>query len=123
MPATPLASPFHPSLHQAIEPDRRGHSPSTFPVRLSLKDAAERGYGGYSTLRKKISSGELPAERVGRRYLILESDLEALVAPVVGRPTEHASVSAAIDRIVASAPRLSKEQRERLATLLGGGAA
>ena len=93
------------------------------PIRRSLNEAVERGYGGYSTLRKKIASGELPAERVGRRYLILESDLEALVAPVVGRPTEHASVSAAIDRIVASAPRLSNEQRERLANLLGGGAA
>lgn len=93
------------------------------PVRRSLKEAAERGFGGYSTLRKKIASGELPADRVGRRYLILESDLEAMAAPVIGRPTEHASISAAIDRLVASAPRLSKEQRERLASLLGGGAA
>lgn len=93
------------------------------PIRRSLKDAVELGYGGYSTLRKKIASGELAAQRVGRRYLILESDLEAMVAPVPGRPTEHASVSAAIDRLVASAPRLSKEQRERLANLLGGGAA
>lgn len=93
------------------------------PIRRSLNEAVERGFGGYSTLRKRIASGELPAERVGRRYLILESDLEAMVAPVVGRPTEHASVSAAIDRLVASAPRLSREQRERLAGILGGGAA
>lgn len=93
------------------------------PVRRTLNQAVELGFGGYSTLRKKIASGELPAERVGRRYLILETDLEALIVPAVGRPTEQASVSAAIDRIVASAPRLSKEQRERLANLLGGGAA
>jgi excisionase family DNA binding protein len=93
------------------------------PARLTLQEGVARGYGAYSTLRKKIASGELPAERVGRRYVILETDLEAMAKPVVGRPTEHASVSAAIDRLVASAPRLSKEQRERLAGLLGGGAA
>ncbi|MFB9797841.1 hypothetical protein ACFFON_12935 [Arthrobacter citreus] len=51
------------------------------------------------------------------------SDLEAMVAPAVGRPTEHASVNSAIDRLVASAPRLSPEQRERLASVLGGGGA
>lgn len=92
------------------------------PVRLTLPQAAARNYGGYSTLRKMIASGELPAERVGRRYLVLESDLEALATPVVGRPTERASIDAAIDRLVASAPRLSREQRERLASVLGGGA-
>lgn len=107
MPATTLAPPV----------------PSSLPSRLTLREAAARGFGGYSTLRKKIVSGELPAERVGRRYLIREDDLEAMVAPVVGRPTENASVSAAIDRLVASAPRLSREQRERLAAVLGGGAA
>jgi excisionase family DNA binding protein len=90
--------------------------------RLTLSDAAKRGLGGYSTLRKKIASGELPAERVGRRYLIDESDLAALVTPVVGRPTERASINTAIDRIVATAPRLSREQRDRLASLLGGAA-
>lgn len=89
----------------------------TNPSRLTLSDAAKRGFGGYSTLRKKIASGELPAERVGRRYLIDESDLAALVTPVVGRPTERASINTAIDRIVATAPRLSREQRDRLASL------
>lgn len=93
------------------------------PARLTLTTAVERGFGGYSTLRRRIASGELPAERVGRRYLIRESDLEDMVAPVAGRPTERASLNTAIDRIVASAPRLSHEQRDRLASVLGGGAA
>lgn len=115
MPAT-LALPVPVTLESLIPP----LAPAP---RLTLQEAVERGYGGYSTLRKKIASGELPAERVGRRYLIREVDLEAMVAPVVGRPTEHASVNAAIDRLVASAPRLSREQRERLAGILGGGAA
>lgn len=94
------------------------------PARIPLNKAAEKGtYGGYSTLRRKVASGELPAERVGRRYLIRENDLEALVTPVAGRPTERASLNTAIDRIVASAPRLSHEQRDRLASVLGAGAA
>ncbi|MGM0928823.1 MAG: excisionase family DNA-binding protein [Actinomycetota bacterium] len=121
MPAATLAPPACLTLLGPIE-----HAPQTViapPVRLALQEAVARGFGGYSTLRKKIASGELPAERVGRRYLILESDLKAMVAPVVGRPTEHATISAAIDRLVASAPRLSREQRERLAGVLGGGAA
>ena len=74
------------------------------PTRLALQEAAALGFAGYSTLRKKIASGELPAERVGRRYFIRESDLEAMVAPATGRPTEHASINSAIDRLVASAP-------------------
>jgi excisionase family DNA binding protein len=89
---------------------------------LSLQEANSRGYAGYSTLRKKIASGELPAELVGRRYLVRETDLESMVASVVGRPTESAAIQTAIDRLVASAPRLSRDQRERLAYVLGGGA-
>lgn len=96
---------------------------STSPARLTLTTAVERGYGGYSTLRKRIASGELPAERVGNRYLVRESDLEEMVAPVTGRPTERASLNTAIDRVVASAPRLSHEQRDRLASILGVDAA
>lgn len=92
-------------------------------ARLTLQEAVDRGFAGYSTLRKKIATGELPAERVGRRYLIREDDLAAMVTPVVGRPTEHATINAAIDRLVASAPRLSHEQRERLVAVLAGRAA
>ena len=94
----------------------------TNPPRITLPDAARRGCGGYSTLRKKIASGELPAERVGGRYLIRETDLAALVTPVVGRPTERASINTAIDRILATAPRLSRDQRDRLASIFGGAA-
>ena len=95
----------------------------TNPEHLTLSEAANRGFGGYSTLRKKVASGELPAERIGRRYVIRQSDLEALLVPAVGRPSESTSINAAIDRIVAAAPRLSNAQRDRLASVLGGGAA
>lgn len=49
----------------------------TPPIRRYLNEAVERGFGEYSTLHKRIASGELPAERVRRRDLILASDLEA----------------------------------------------
>lgn len=93
------------------------------PPRVSPREAAALGFAGYSTLLRRIASGELLAERNGRNYLIRISDLEAMVAPAVGRPSEQTSVNAAIDRLVASAPRLSPAQRERLADVLGGGAA
>lgn len=100
--------------------------PATAPTpikRLSLRAAAERGFAGYSTLRKKIASGELPAERYGRRFLVRVDDLEAMLTPVTGRPTDDSIIETAIDRVVASAPRLTIAQRERLAVVLGGGAA
>lgn len=93
------------------------------PKRVSLQTAVERRYAGYSTLRKKIATGELPAQRVGRRYFVREDDLEAMATPVVGRPSEQAAINAAIDRLVASAPRLSSAQRDRLAGVLSGGTA
>lgn len=93
---------------------------STPRPRLTLQEAAAQGPFGYSTLRKKIASGELPAVQVGRRFLVDPADVESLTSPVVGRPTEKASLSAAIDRIVAAAPRLSPDQRRQLAAVLGG---
>lgn len=92
------------------------------PERLPLIEAAQQGtYGGYSTLRKKVASGDLPAERVGRRIFVRQTDLEAMPTPVVGHPTDQAIIDKAIDRIVASAPRLTADQRDRLAGILGGG--
>ncbi len=94
------------------------------PVRVPLTKAAQIGtYGGYSTLRKKVAEGDLPAVRVGRRIFVHLDDLDAMAEPVVGHPTTTASIEKAIDRIVASAPCLSPEQRDRLAEVLGGGAA
>lgn len=96
--------------------------PATAPTsikRVSLRSATEFGFA-YSTLRKKIASGDLPAERCGRRFLVRVDDLEAMLTPVVGRPTDDSIIETAIDRVVASAPRLTMAQRERLAIVLGG---
>src|SRR5690625_7185169 len=84
------------------------------PVRVPLTKAAQVGtYGSYSTLRKKVADGDLPAERVGRRFFVPLEDLEAIVTPVVGRPTDQETIARAINRIVGSAPRLSAGPRDR----------
>lgn len=37
---------------------------------LTLSEAADLGYGGYSTLRKLIAENRLPAVRLGRRVKV-----------------------------------------------------
>ena len=84
---------------------------------LSLREAANLGYAGYSTLRKYIADGKLPAHRLGRRIRLRQSDLDALLVPA-----GNSEVDAAIQRLVAAAPQLSDEQVRRLASLFGGAA-
>ena len=88
---------------------------------LSLKEAEEYGPWANSTLRKKISAGELEAEKIGRRVYVRQSSLDALAEPVIGRPTKVATIESAIDRLIAAAPRLTDDQRSRLAPLMAGG--
>jgi len=45
-----------------------------------------------------------------------------MAAPVVGRPRAAAEIDSAVARVVAAAPRLTAEQRERLAVIIGGAA-
>jgi len=94
---------------------------TTLESLLSLEEATRVSKLAYSTLRKKISSGELKAERIGRRVFVRREDLEALAEPVTGRPTTEAVIETAIDRLVAAAPRLTNAQRQRLAPLMAGG--
>lgn len=88
--------------------------------RITLQEAVTRVPLGYSTLRRKIACGELPAERVGRRILIRAADLDALTAPVVGHPADHGAIDRAVKRVVAAAPCLTADQRRHLAIALGG---
>ncbi|KUM30058.1 hypothetical protein AQ436_10585 [Arthrobacter sp. EpRS66] len=88
---------------------------------LSLEEATHVSKLAYSTLRKKIGTGELKAERIGRRVYVRREDLEALAQPVTGRPTTEAAIETAIDRLVAAAPRLTDSHRQRLAPLMAGG--
>jgi hypothetical protein len=82
---------------------------------LSLAEAVDLGYGGYSTLRKHIVEDRLPSVRIGRRIKVRRTDLEALLVPTGSNP-----VDAAIDKLVAAAPPLTAEQTRRLRELIGG---
>lgn len=88
------------------------------PIYRSLQQAVADGYGAYSTLRRYIDKGVLPAVRVGGRIKVKPEDLEALVKPATA-PINH-DVIPAIERIVAAAPPLTSKDRERLAVVLGG---
>jgi excisionase family DNA binding protein len=48
---------------------------------VTLQQIVARNVLGYSTLRAKIASGELPASRVGNRLRVKESDVLALLEP------------------------------------------
>ncbi|WP_245974921.1 helix-turn-helix transcriptional regulator [Corynebacterium alimapuense] len=84
---------------------------------ISLKRAAALGYGGYSTLRRDIKAGLLPAVKIGNRLMVRSSDLEVRAVPERPAPFEDA-----VKHIVATAPPLTDEQVQRLFALLGGAA-
>lgn len=85
---------------------------------VDLQEASQLGYGSYQTLRLWINEGRLPAYTLGnRRVKIRVSDLEAMLVPKAPSHTDQV-INAAVQRIVASAPRLSNEQRTRLRAIL-----
>lgn len=84
---------------------------------LSLAEAVDLGYGGYSTLRKYIAEDRLPAVRIGRRIKVRRSDLDLLA-----RPTSGDTIELHIAEVVDAAPRLSDDQIARLRFALGGAA-
>lgn len=92
---------------------------------ISLQDAVELGYGGYSTLRSWIADGRLPAVKIGGRVKLTIADLDALARPINAaerqRQLDEQALEAAIDAVVERAPKLSAVQSARLASILGGG--
>lgn len=91
-------------------------------VRNIVRLATELDHLGYSTIGTNTASGDLPAEGCGRSLVVRIGALEPTFTPVIGHPTDN-GIETAIDRVVASAPPLTLTQRERLAIVLGGGAA
>ncbi|MDK9661430.1 helix-turn-helix domain-containing protein [Propionibacterium freudenreichii] len=87
------------------------------PTYLSLQQATAEGYGAYSTLRKYIADGRLPAVKIGSRIKIRESDLQDLATPVRG--DAEAPINVAIQRLVDAAPGLTRDQITRLSAVLG----
>lgn len=94
-------------------------APTTY---MSPRQAADAGYGGYSTLLKYIREGTLPAQRVGRRLRLRTEDLEALLKDA-RTSSDETAVDAAVARVVNAAPRLSGEQIAQLAAAFGNRAA
>lgn len=87
--------------------------------RLDVQAAAERQGCSRNTIYRMVKKGALPSElvlvvgRAGRRvrkYMIRVEDLDA--AFYAEDPALH------IARIVASAPRLSEDQKARISTVL-----
>ena len=95
-------------------------TPHVQPIYLTLQQAAAEGYAAYSTLRKYITDGRLPAVKVGSRVKVLRADLEALAVAV--RPATFEEIEAAAERLAASAPPLNDAQVRRLSTIFGGAA-
>ena len=102
-------------------------TPHVQPIYLTLQQAAAEGYAAYSTLRKYITDGRLPAVKVGSasrsvkvgsRVKVLRADLEALAVAV--RPATFEEIEAAAERLAASAPPLNDAQARRLSTIFGG---
>lgn len=94
---------------------------------LTLREAAALGYGGYSTLRKRIREGRLSAFRLGNRLVVRRDDLDALITPVhpAGPPALDPAVAAWAEGVAATAPPLSPTDAAQVASLLvrGGAAA
>lgn len=86
----------------------------------TLEELSDLGYGAISNLRKYVTSGDLPAHKIGRHYRISRSDLdrflEATRVPTPGRFGEF------VDTVVALAPEFTPEQRRRIAEVISVGA-
>jgi excisionase family DNA binding protein len=89
---------------------------------ISIREVCDEYGLSDKTVRRKIKTGELDAYRCGPRLIKLDPDQvhAQLLKPVTA--TERA-VDAAIERIVAAAPPLTDDQRNRIAALLRTGVA
>lgn len=98
---------------------------------LALRAAHVRGWPHPHTLRNYIHAGRLPAVRVGKQFMVRETDLERLMTPVNvtgSAPPSRASseadltdLAALAARMVASWPRLSEQRKAELGRLLAKG--
>jgi excisionase family DNA binding protein len=92
------------------------------PERLfTLRELTAAGYGSRDTLHRRISTGVIPAVKVGNTYKVKESDLRLLAEPIGAAPADPdtfddlATVAA---QVVSTWPRLSDERKRELGRLL-----
>lgn len=97
------------------------------PTNLITKQAAaERASCSVKTIQRLIAAGTLPAYKVGARGVRIDVDeLDAALRQHPARSCSAAGSSLAehVARVVAAAPPLSPEQRDRIAALLRAGEA
>lgn len=89
-------------------------------VSVSLAEGAARKGVSVKTVRRWITEGRLPAERLGPRLIRIKvTDLDA-VGEEVDPPADP--IKEAALRVVSEAPRLSVDQLDQICSLLRGGA-
>jgi excisionase family DNA binding protein len=89
--------------------------------RVSLSEASIQTNIPTRTLRRHIKEGRLPAVRVGPKVMKVDiEDVKALIQPV---GAEADTLESRVKALVAQAPPLTDEQRDRIAGLFRAGAA
>lgn len=81
---------------------------------VSVREFAELNDASEAVVRRQIRDGTIPSYRIGKLLRIPLSYLEQLQRP-------DAAIDAAIDAIVATAPALTDDQRNRISALLRTG--
>jgi len=84
------------------------------PTVAVLLDMSER------TVRRRIADGTIPARRFGRLLRVDVTELECSPEPETARDAHLQKLEQYIERVVASAPPLTAEQKDRLAEILRG---
>ena len=85
----------------------------------------ERRFGSMYTIRRRVKDGSLPHERVGIKYYVRLSALEALERVKVSTDrsaSAMAELEIAANRVLAFSGPLSDEQCDRIAARLKGAA-
>ncbi|MGB7925592.1 MAG: helix-turn-helix domain-containing protein [Pyrinomonadaceae bacterium] len=81
---------------------------------LNTSEAAERLSVTVQRIHQLIKEGLLPAQKIGRDYIINESDLKSVsVRRSVGRPRKDAKEVSGSDGKVTTKAKLSKKGRKK----------
>jgi hypothetical protein len=86
-------------------------------------ERGERRFGSMYTIRRRVKDGTLPHERVGIKYYVRLSALEALERAKVSTDRASSAIAEleiAANRVLAFSGPLSDEQCDRIAARLKG---
>ena len=94
---------------------------TSLPQYLTLADAADLHGVTVRTLQRWLDTGLLTRYKLGPRLVRVDrAELESLVRPDGPGDLRAERLADYIERVVAEAPPLTTEQRERIAALLTG---